>query len=209
MVRLNAIARKRRESIMLAALSLFAPGYVGATDAKFSEPVIESVSSIGIYYYAVRDYTPPVSVDPSRVSEWKTANSPEGVAYLQMSLMLQGDYKGWLASWDEQSRAIIENRNAERGRDAAYWVDRWKKGFSSYTKFYLTRRVDMAESVIVEFRASVQDNSTDDMFLDIPVKKGKNGKWYATQLLAKNPVLHHWRRPGSKTETVMSPPPKF
>jgi len=209
MVRFKSVAGPKWKFILITSLCLLTPGLVGAADVKLNEPIIESISNTGIYYFATRDYTPPLSVDPSRASEWKAVNSPEGVAYLHTLSMLLGDYQGWLASWDEKSRAIIENRNAERDRDASYWVERWKKGLDPYGNFHLTRRVDMAESVIIEFRASVASNALDDLFFDIPVIKGKNGKWYATQLLAENPVLHHWRRPGYKTETVKSPPPKL
>lgn len=195
--------------IVVTLLCILISGYANAVDAKLSEPRVESVSNTGIYYFAVRDYTPPLKVDPSQVYQWKVVNTPEGVAFRQAASMLLGDYQGWLASWGEQSRTIIEKRNAERGRDATYWVERWKKVLSPYTNYHFARRIDMVDSVIVEFSATAASNAMDDLFFDIPIIKGKNGRWYVTQLLAENPVLHHWRMPGYKTETVLSPPPKF
>jgi hypothetical protein len=206
----KAGSKLKRGFIIYVSVLLLSPCYIdAAVPVKLGEPVIESVSEIGVYYFSKRDYIPPISIDPSQISEWKTVNSPESVAYLQISSMLLGDYQGWLATWDEKSRAIIENRNTEKGRDASFWVARWKKGLGVYTKFHLTRRVDMTESVIIEFRASSHDNTLEKMFLDIPVIKGKNGMWYVTQSLAKNIVLNQWRRPGYKTESVMSQPPKL
>lgn len=108
--------------------------------------------------------------------------------------------------WDVPSRDLMLQRDQERGRDASFWRDVWAKGFEPFDEFRLTRRVDVGEAVIVEFRAA-GGTSAEPLYLDVVLVKNDAGEWRPTQTLRENPVLLYWREPGTRTEKVVVGPP--
>lgn len=175
----------------------------GGDAPSFGTPHVEYVAQKSLYYFVVRDYTPPLEVKPMKTEPpWET---PEATAQAQFGAMMRQDYKGWLKTWDHDSQVVITKRNQEMKRGDEFWTAKWRQGLQGYERFQLTRRVDSGEFVIIEFRAS-GGTGGGDLSLDIPMTKTEKG-WLASQELGSDPVLLNWRQPGAVTEIVARQPP--
>ena len=180
-----------------------------ATDFRLGPAETANVTLAHTYYFVVREYVPPIPVHAGSKPRALLLDTPEGATLAFYSAMLRGDYEGWLAVWDSESRKAILERNTKKGRDAQYWIERWKEGFGSHSDFKLMRRVDTEGFVIIEIRASGAGIGRKPLFQDLPLKRDQDGKWYTTNAFGTDPVFVNWRTPEVPMEKIVREPPKL
>jgi hypothetical protein len=150
-----------------------------------------------IYEYAVREYLPPVQVTGER-REAASTQTAEGTAMAHISAMQSLDYDGWTRLWTKESLERMAEIDRAEKRDRAFWIAAWERAFRGRV-FELRKRIDTGEFVIILYRNTA---ATDDFLMPIVLKR-VGEEWRTTQELSTDPVLHHWRKPGTRIEKII------
>jgi hypothetical protein len=162
------------------------------------------------YQFLVRQYNP--SVDVKRVRrDAASYDSPEAAAIAGISAMGSGDVDWYRSTWDDASRAVLEQRDKEMKQDREFWVKAWEKAFTG-RRVELTARIETGAYVMIAYRlvpdgaVAVPAKAGDAVDLVVALKL-QNGKWMATQELASDPVLAYWKTPDVRPKRVVRAAP--
>lgn len=180
-----------------------------SVDTSLSAARIDKVTLLSTYYFAIRNYTPPLRVSLKSPEEKMARDTPEGAALAHYKFMLTGNFESWLSNWDESSRVAIIERNRKKNRDAEFWRKAWRKVVSGYSEFLLTRRVDTKGFVIIEFRGVSEDKKKDDLVLNVALRSDEAGIWRPTNSFASDPVFLYWSNPAIVVERMVREPPQL
>ena len=155
------------------------------------------------YPYSVQTYPNSPNVKDVTEKEGLSYSSAEAVAARHMGAMLAMNYQLWMATWDEDERAVLLREHALNGKNENFWKKMWVENFSDYENFTLTRRVTYGPYVIIEITATTVDGKA--FTVDIPIiRKYKMGvaHYYVTEKLKNNPVYQNWRKFGIRVKKV-------
>jgi hypothetical protein len=169
-------------------------------------PTLSKVVVENEYQFNARQYSPPVEVQAVR-RDGARYDTPESAAIAGISAMAAGDFDWFRSTWDEASRAQMEARDRQMKQDPAFWVKAWKGAFAD-RRIELTARIDTGEYVLIAYRlvprnpASAAPNGNAPVELVVALKSDA-GNWMATQELAADPVLAHWKTPDVKSRRLI------
>ena len=185
--------------VMSGAALLLASASAGGADIpapRFpaSKPETEEVVVEQIYRFQVRQFEPPVGVQP--VAKAKAGYStPEDALIAQCSAMLAGDYDWWLAGWDNAGKEAV----AKRGAD--YWKNNWSDLLGART-FVLLRRAETDGAVIFEYKLDPPP-TMQELRQGTMVFRQEDGRWANTRALAEDPVALYWNTPTRRAQVIM------
>lgn len=161
--------------------------------------VIETSTTVG-----VGTFVPPM---PVQAVTRGTASylTPERAAVALLSAMAAGDYEWWLGSWSAESRARMEKRYRDEGRQPADIVANWR-GLLTERPVVLLGKAEYARQrvtyALVRYRMSGVNLTLHDKTGKVTPVDGKDfentlsfklvdGRWQAVQDLAGDPVFHY------------------
>jgi hypothetical protein len=165
--------------------SYMAPQYPTAS------PEVKRFTNTTRYLYVEQRFDPPYIVQPAPRNQ-ADYSTPEGTMRARASALANLDYDWWLECWDSASRPIMEK---QPGKGKEYWIEQWR-GLYAKNRFRLVHRIETRGYVILTYNM-VDPNTGADKGngLEYPiVYKRENGRWYASQDLARDPlpVLSPW-----------------
>lgn len=164
-------------------------------------PVIKKVIVEEAYYYRIMEYNPPVKIKLHSKKSSSSYKTPEEAAISFLSALFAADYNWSRDSWDSQALRISVEEFGMKD-DPEFWEKKWEEYYKD-KEVELTHRVETGKYVIIGYRLidkSKQNNtSTDQSKL---IFKYENGRWVATQDLAKDPISHSWGNPERKIERM-------
>jgi len=162
-----------------------------APEYPASSPEVKRFTNTTRYVYVEQRFDPPYLIQPAPKNQ-ADYSTPEGTMRARASALATLDYDWWLECWDTASRQIILH---QPGKDKNYWIEQWR---SLYTKnrFRLLHRIETRGYVILTYNMVDPATGADrGNGLEFPiVYKKENGRWYASQDLARDPlpVLAPW-----------------
>jgi len=159
-----------------------------------SSPETDEVVVEQIYRFRVRQFTPPVRVQP--VDRSKAGYStPEDALIAQCSAALAGDYDWWLAGWDKAGKDAVSKRGAD------YWKKNWRDLLGSRT-FVLLRRAETEGAVIYEYKLDPPPQIA-ELAQGTIVFRQEAGRWANTRALAEDPVFLYWSMPERRIQMIL------
>jgi len=173
-------------------------------------PALHAIVVENEYQFLVRQYAPAVEVNLVG-RDHASYGTPESAAIAGISAMASGDFEWFRSTWDEASRRILEERDTQLKQDRSFWTKAWERAFTD-RRVELTARIETGDYVLIVYRLAPRSGTTataksaDTMELIVPLKS-VNGKWMATQELAADPVLAHWKTPEIRPRRVIRAAP--
>jgi hypothetical protein len=169
--------------------------------------VKEVASAGGPIRFTERRYVPPLPL-PIRAaaSAPEALGSPEALMAESTSAMRRGDWDGWLALWDPQSRAYMAAQFAEAGVTREAMLAGWTREFATRT-FVLVRRIDLPDHVIIYSRRSDADDESPEAHQPLAMKRDASGRWWLSHELRESPVFFYDSSPALDVREVGRPPP--
>jgi hypothetical protein len=138
-----------------------------------------------VYDYAYSAYNPAASI-PNQPRQQADRSTPEGALTALFSAMRTGDYEGWLACWDEQTRKQLVDTKRQDYRDPAAWLKAWKSSIAG-KEVSLIDRVETVSYIILDIRFAGASVNAPIVF------KSVKGQWYATNELRDDQMLMNFR----------------
>jgi hypothetical protein len=138
-----------------------------------------------VYDYAYSAYNPAVSI-PNQPRQQVDRSTPEGALTALFSAMRSGDYEGWLACWDEQTRSQLVDTKRQDYRDPASWQKAWKNSIAG-KEISLIDRIETVNYIILDFRFAGTSVNAPIVF------KAVKGQWFATNELRDDQMLMNFR----------------
>ena len=179
-----------------------APEPVFRTDAPIQQKVVAEYQ----YFFTVNRYTSPVPVTITS-REKASYSSPERATVALISAMATQDYEWFRSVWDATSTKVLEERDRQANQDAAFWKSAWARGFAA-ARVELTTRIETGDYVLIAYRLvplNAPGPQADNLEL-ITALKADKGRWFATQELAGDPVLSHWKTPDVRVKRTIREP---
>jgi hypothetical protein len=162
-------------------------------------PVVGKVIVESTYYFARRDYQPPVQLP--NVGTTASFDTPEATAIASISAMRRRDFEAFRSMWDEASRQTMEAKDRETGQTRDTWIKAWDRIFANNGRPELVSRIDSGDYVIVAYRIVSADPTAKPFELQAIMKlQGK--RWFLTQEMTADPVLRGWRKPDNRLQDV-------
>lgn len=152
-----------------------------------------------VYDYAYSAYTPPPML-PKQSREQAQRGTPEAALIAMLAAMRSGDYEGWLACWDEDSRSKFVQSAKDQHRDAAFWRNAWKDYFGN-KEVVLLDRIETVNYVILDARLSGSSIGFPTVF------KLVKGEWLATNSLGNDQMVMNFRPALAGVRQIVSPEP--
>lgn len=183
------------------------PATTLATPRMAAATVKEVASAGGPIRFTERRYVPPLPL-PIRAaaSAPEALSSPEALMAESTSAMRRGDWDGWLALWDPQSRAYMAAQFAEAGVTREAMLAGWTREFATRT-FVLVRRIDLPDHVIIYSRRSDADDESPEAHQPLAMKRDASGRWWLSHELRESPVFFYDSSPALDVREVGRPPP--
>lgn len=184
--------------IILAVL-LTLPVIAEAQTYPTTPAVIGKVLVESTYYFARRDYQPPVQVP--NVSTTASFDTPEATTIASISAMGRKDFEAFRSMWDESSRQLMEAKDRELGHTRETWTAAWDRLFANGARTELVSRIDSGDYVIIAYRIVDPDPAVKPFEMQA-VLKAQGRRWFMTQEMSADPVFSAWRRPEEKVQRV-------
>jgi hypothetical protein len=183
----------------LLALPVSAIAQTSGSPYPTTPSVVGKVIVESTYYFARRDYQPPVPVPT--VSTTASFDTPEASTIASISAMKRKDFDAFRSMWDESSRRLMEAKDRELGQTRETWIATWERLFANGARTELVSRVDSGEYVIVAYRIADPDPAVKPFEMQA-VLKAQGKRWFLTQEMSADPVFSAWRRPEEKVQRV-------
>jgi hypothetical protein len=169
------------------------------------DPIEQKVIAEDQYYFTVKQYTQPVPVSLT-TRERAAYDTPEQATMALISAMASQDFDWFRSVWDPAGIKALEERDKKANHDPSFWKHTWARAFAN-KRVELTTRIETGDYVIIAYRVIAIDVSqpADAMELTTPLKR-ENGRWFATQELAEDPVLAYWKTPNVRPRRTMREP---
>lgn len=185
--------------VLAALLALPVAGQTSSSPYPTTASVVGKVTVETTYYFARRDYQPPVPVP--NVSATASFDTPEAAVMASISAMTRKDFEAFRSMWDESSRRMMEAKDRELGQTRETWVAAWDRIFTRGARTELVSRIDSGDYVIVVYRVVDADPNEKPVEMQAVLKlQGK--RWVMTQELSGDPVFSGWRKPDLKVQRV-------
>jgi hypothetical protein len=182
----------------LLALPVFAEGQTSTSRYPTTPPVVSKVVVESTYYFARRDYQPPVPVP--NVGTTTSFDTPEGAAIASISAMKARDFDRFRSMWDEPSRKMMEAKDLELGQTPETWTEAWERVLTNRTA-ELVSRIDSGDYTIIAYRLVSPDSTVKPIEMQA-VLKAKGKRWFLTQDMSADPVFSGWRKPEERVQRV-------
>ena len=132
---------------------------------------------------------------------------PEQATIALISAMASQDFDWFRSVWDPAGIKAMEERDKEVNHDPSFWKQTWARVLEN-KRVELTTRIETGDYVLIAYRLVAVDASqpaTDAMEFTTPLRRN-NGRWFATQELAEDPVLTYWKTPDVRPRRTMRGP---
>jgi hypothetical protein len=179
-----------------------------ATPSAFATgaPIEQKLIVEDQYYFTVKPFSPPVPVSLT-TRERAVYDTPEQATMALISAMASQDFDWFRSVWDTAAIKVLEERDKKANHDASFWRQTWARVLAN-RRVELTTRIETGDYVLIAYRLVALDAAqpaTDAMELTTPLKR-ENGRWFATQELAEDPVLAFWKTPSERPRRTMRGP---
>ncbi|HEY6251806.1 MAG TPA: hypothetical protein VI685_17750 [Candidatus Angelobacter sp.] len=186
----NAVISFSIMIMLLPAISLLSavPDQEWLTPAYPAQPSDQHTVTLKYsYIYQERQFMPSYSLEALPKNRWEFT-SPESAMIARGAAMRQLDYEGWLTTWDELSKSLMEQRAKEHHQELSAVIDQWK-GILEAGKMTMVRRIQTGPYVILTYRI-VDDAGKDIGQIELPsVFHLVEGRWLGTQDLSRDILL--------------------
>lgn len=184
-------------SFLIATASL-AFAQTPAVTYTTARPSVQKVVVEETYYYTVAPYEPVVVV-PAVTRAEATYRTPEEAAIASVSAMRTLDFEWFRELWDPASQRVLEARDRSLGQTPQFWKEAWQRAFAQHTRVELTHRIRTDDYVLISYRLVNPANPADSLEMMTALKR-QDGRWWATQDLAHDPIPGYWNKPGSRLQ---------
>ncbi len=195
----NTITLNLALTVVLAAAGSGSAQPMPTNKYPTTAPVVSKVVVEETYYFARRDYQPPVPV--VNIGQTASYDTPEATVIASISAMRTKNFAWFRTLWDKASQQTMEQTDKQLGQTPEFWQNAWVKGFKDRPVVELTSRIDSGKYVIVAYRLVGADPTVKTLELQTTLKK-QGDRWYLTQEAAADPVLAGWRQPETRQQRV-------
>jgi len=152
----------------------------------------KTITQVDKFPYREQVYQPPVTIKGLAKSQYRYV-TPEDAMVSRFSAMMNGDYEGWLASWDAKSQRLLKQLDAEPNRGPDKRIAQWK-GLFEKAKPVLIRRIQTGQYVIITYKLLTADGKDAGMFEFPTVLHEVGGLWSGTEDLSGDalPTMSPW-----------------